>query len=70
MSPYLHFGQISPVFIAQKILASKSPSAGTYLEELIVRRELSANFVHYNPHYDELFRASGLGKKDAFPSFG
>jgi deoxyribodipyrimidine photo-lyase len=53
MSPYLHFGQISPIFIAQKILESKSPSAGPYLEELIVRRELSMNFVQYNPLYDE-----------------
>jgi deoxyribodipyrimidine photo-lyase len=57
MSPYLHFGQISPLSIALNILETKSPSAGTYLEELIVRRELSMNFVHYNPLYDEF---SGL----------
>jgi deoxyribodipyrimidine photo-lyase len=63
MSPYLHFGQISPVFIAQKILASKSPSAATYLEELIVRRELSTNFVHYNPRYDDYSGLPDWAKK-------
>ena len=54
LSPYLHFGQISPVTIALQVLASGSPSAPDYLEELIVRRELAVNFVHYNPAYDQL----------------
>lgn len=63
MSPYLHFGQISPVFIAQKVLASKSPAAGTYLEELIVRRELAMNFVHYNPNYDDYSGLPDWAKK-------
>jgi deoxyribodipyrimidine photo-lyase len=63
MSPYLHFGQISPLLIAQHILASKSPSAGTYLEELIVRRELSINFVHYNPNYDDYSGLPDWAKK-------
>jgi deoxyribodipyrimidine photo-lyase len=63
MSPYLHFGQISPLFIAQKILESNSPSAGIYLEELIVRRELSMNFVHYNPLYDEFSGLPDWAKK-------
>ena len=53
MSPFLHFGQISPLFIAENILRSESTSAAIYLEELIVRRELAVNFVHYNPLYDE-----------------
>ena len=53
MSPYLHFGQISPLEIA---LAVKSvgddANVSSFLEELIVRRELSWNFTHYNPNYD------------------
>lgn len=57
MSPYLHFGQISPLFIALEVRTSKSPGAEAYLEELIVRRELSLNFVHYNGDYD---RYAGL----------
>jgi deoxyribodipyrimidine photo-lyase len=52
MSPYLHFGQISPIKIAQKIVASGSKSTGAFLEELFVRRELAMNFVHYNATYD------------------
>ncbi len=55
MSPYLHFGQISPVFLALQI--AKSPTGNeadrdAYLEELIVRRELAVNFVHHTPDYD------------------
>lgn len=55
MSMFLHFGQISPLDIALKI---KGSSAGTqsdrdaYLEELIVRRELSQNFANFTEDYD------------------
>lgn len=52
MSVYLHFGQISPVYIACEILKSGSPGINAYLEELVIRRELSINFVFYNPLYD------------------
>ena len=55
LSPYLHFGQISPVEVARKAQratgASDSDKAA-FLEELIVRRELAVNFVHYHAHYD------------------
>jgi deoxyribodipyrimidine photo-lyase len=52
MSPYLHFGQISPLDIALKVLQSDSPGKDAYLEELITRRELSINYVFYNQYYD------------------
>lgn len=52
LSPYLHFGQISPLAVALEVDASRSPGARAFLEELVVRRELSMNFVFYNPHYD------------------
>ncbi len=55
LSPYLHFGQISPVEIALKIRAAKSGTKEdkeAFLEELIVRRELAVNFVHFEPDYD------------------
>lgn len=55
MSPYLHFGQISPLYVALEIRAAAhrgSESVDTYLEELIVRRELACNFVHYTENYD------------------
>ena len=56
MSPYLHFGQISPVFVALEIMRTKhaQPSAkDAYIEELVVRRELAMNFVTYTPDYDK-----------------
>ena len=55
MSPYLHFGQLSPLYVALKIAASArrfKKAREAYLEELIVRRELTANFVHFTPKYD------------------
>ena len=52
MSPYLHFGQISPLFIALQVMETQSPGREAFLEELIVRRELSMNFVLYNSQYD------------------
>lgn len=51
MSPYLHFGQISPVHIALRVNDSESSSKDAFLEEIIIRRELAVNFVHYNPNY-------------------
>ena len=53
MSPYLHFGQISPVEVALRVRDSGAPHKDreAFLEELIVRRELAINFVTYNPCY-------------------
>ena len=55
LSPYLHFGQISPVEIALAVRQSDAgapESRATYLEELIVRRELAINHVWHSPDYD------------------
>jgi deoxyribodipyrimidine photo-lyase len=52
LSPYLHFGQISPLYVALKVGETHSPGKDAFLEELIVRRELSFNFVYYNHDYD------------------
>jgi len=51
MSLYLHFGQISPVEISLAVM--KAGHAEKYLEELIVRRELSMNFCNFETRYDE-----------------
>ena len=54
LSPYLHFGQISPVEIALAVGAAAAPEAdrAAFLEQLIVRRELAINFVSNNADYD------------------
>ena len=56
LSPYLHFGQISPVEIALKVQRAASGSDDdkeAFLEELIVRRELAMNFVTFCKDYDK-----------------
>jgi len=54
LSPYLHFGQISAQRVALEVHKKrvKKESKDAFLEELIVRRELSDNFCFYNPDYD------------------
>jgi deoxyribodipyrimidine photo-lyase len=51
LSPYLHFGQISAQRVAIQAMASGQDSS-SFLDELIVRRELSDNFCYYNSYYD------------------
>lgn len=54
LSPYLHFGQISAQRIALEVEKFKGnpESQKVFLEELIVRRELSDNFCYNNKNYD------------------
>jgi deoxyribodipyrimidine photo-lyase len=52
MSPYLHFGQVSPVTLALRAQDQGGSGTPAFLEELIVRRELAVNFVRYNDRYD------------------
>ena len=53
LSPYLHFGQISAQRVALTISKLKNRAAiESFMEELIVRRELSDNFCYYNSNYD------------------
>jgi deoxyribodipyrimidine photo-lyase len=60
LSPYLHFGQISAQEVALEVTRLKPNnekdeslinSIDAFLEELIVRRELSDNFCFYNRDY-------------------
>lgn len=54
LSPYFHFGQISPQRVALVInyLDTNNESKKSFLEEMIIRRELSDNFCYYNQNYD------------------
>ncbi|MFO7905517.1 MAG: deoxyribodipyrimidine photo-lyase [Planctomycetota bacterium] len=54
MSKYLHFGQISPieVALAARDAPGEKENEEDFLEELIVRRELAQNFVHFTANYD------------------
>ncbi|MCJ2036531.1 deoxyribodipyrimidine photo-lyase [Methylobacterium sp. J-068] len=60
MSPYLHFGQISPVEIVLAVRAARTggkEDRTAYVEEIVVRRELAMNHVHYTDGYDRYARA-------------
>jgi deoxyribodipyrimidine photo-lyase len=54
LSPYLHFGHISAQRVALEVREASAPAENraAFLEELIVRRELSDNFCFYNERYD------------------
>ncbi|MFZ0480406.1 MAG: deoxyribodipyrimidine photo-lyase [Terriglobales bacterium] len=54
LSPYLHFGHISPLTIALAVQAADAPKPDkdAFLDQLITWRELAINLVTYNPNYD------------------
>lgn len=56
LSPYLHFGQLAPQRAAWEVRTAEfpDPAKAAFLEELIVRRELSDNFCFTNPEYDSI----------------
>lgn len=56
LSPYLHFGflSIQEIVDAVERANESKPAKDAFLEQAIVRRELSFNFTRHNPHYDSL----------------
>ncbi len=56
LSPYLHFGFISAQRVALEVIKSNASRENkeAFLEELIVRKELSDNFCLYNKDYNNI----------------
>jgi deoxyribodipyrimidine photo-lyase len=56
LSPYLHFGVLSSLDVALRVKAAGEDlrSIDAFLEELIVRRELSYNFTKFKSDYESL----------------
>jgi len=56
LSPYLHFGTISPVTIAREVRNADAPNEAkeAFLDQLITWRELAINFVRHNELYDSI----------------
>lgn len=54
LSPYLHFGHISPLTVARAVQKSEAPKADkeAFRNQLITWRELSVNLVRFNADYD------------------
>jgi deoxyribodipyrimidine photo-lyase len=68
ISPYLHFGQISPLTLALELMTSRHGKSDpqnrdAFLEQLIVRRELAMNFAYYTPDYDAYSAIPGWAEK-------
>ena len=65
MSKYLHFGHVSPIQLALEAQSSDAGKANidSFIEELIVRRELTFNFVFFTPDYDAYSNLPDWAKK-------
>ena len=65
LSPYLHFGQISAQKVALEVkkFDVDEEAEEEYLEQLIIRKELSDNFCHYNKNYDSFKGFSDWAKE-------
>ena len=69
LSPYLHFGHISPVTIVlaadEAVKAAKVSHAArdVFVSELVGWREISVNFVKYVPDYDSIACAPSWAEK-------
>ena len=63
LSPYLHFGLLSPQRVALDVSNADAPKVDkdAFLEELIIRQELSDNFCFYNANYDNIKCAPAWG---------
>lgn len=75
LSAYLHFGQVSSLRVALEILAIKKESdfppqfgkpdssVDVFLEEIIVRKELSDNYCYYNHNFNNINGAKEWAKE-------
>lgn len=66
LSPYFHFGHLSPQRAALEASKCKSihkESVEGFLEEMVIRRELSDNYCHYVTNYDKLDAAYDWAKE-------
>ena len=60
LSPYFHFGQLSPRRAVFAAMTKGGQGADDFIEQAFIRRELSDNFCHYCEGYDSI---------DAFPEW-
>lgn len=64
LSPYLHFGQISSQEVVLKVMKNAANSKSkSFLEEIIIRKELADNFCYFNTNYDNTEAFHSWAKK-------
>ena len=64
LSPYIHFGQISTVYIIKKVndFYEKNKNrinienVDSFIEQILVRRELAFNYIYYSDGYDDFYK--------------
>lgn len=76
LAPYLHFGQVAAQRVALEVKRRTAQSMSrlftndrttgpqAFLEELVVRKELSDNYCLYNPDYDNIDGAHAWARKE------
>lgn len=65
LSPWIHFGQISVqrcILTVKQYRSKYKESVEAYIEEAIIRRELSDNYCYYNKNYDSIEGAHDWAK--------
>nr|XP_042907496.1 deoxyribodipyrimidine photo-lyase isoform X1 [Parasteatoda tepidariorum]XP_042907539.1 deoxyribodipyrimidine photo-lyase isoform X2 [Parasteatoda tepidariorum] len=66
LSPWFHFGQLSiqrTILVVSKLRSKYPASVDAFVEEAVIRRELSDNFCFYNKKYDQVDGAYDWAKK-------
>lgn len=65
LSRFSHFGQVSPHVVLDAVRTSGAPSddVAAFVEEFVVRRELAANYVRWNPAASSLDGAPDWAKR-------
>lgn len=66
ISPWLHFGQVSAqrcILVVKALRSKHAESVDAFVEEAVIRRELSDNFCFYNPKYDSIEGTNDWAKK-------
>lgn len=65
LSPDLHFGHVGIHEVAERVLRSDAPAEDidSFLEEAVIRRELSFNFCFYREDHDSLTSLPDWAKK-------
>ena len=65
LSPYLHFGHLGIHEIVERVLASGAPAedVDAFLEQAVIRRELSSNLCFFNEQHDSLDALPDWAKK-------
>ncbi|HRX16979.1 MAG TPA: deoxyribodipyrimidine photo-lyase [Spirochaetota bacterium] len=65
LSPYIHFGQIGTHRILSELIKTEisDDNSDKFYDQLVIRRELSENFVFYNDNYDNYNGIPDWGKR-------